>query len=396
MRAKIKDYLLKRIIDQANGSLNIFCNSGDNKYSDDIDDWFVTKHGVKLPIFKNYRYSVKKGWLGYNALNILYELNAKKILSASSAQFLKEIAGHRTLTKPLLEADELLKSLIPEIENRFIPLSLNGRYRIALKPSAGEIKKRIQIHAKAHKNLFNKLKAFNLYQSSGKEEILEIGYITGGYSLFAFEELGFNVTGIDSFYSGMNEKTCIHQYISESINSKINFRLGDITKHTEFATESFDIVYTASVLEHIRDIETALAEMYRILKPGGVIIHNYNPFFCPNGGHALGVLDSPWAHVRLDLDDYNRYILESRPYEKEMAKEWINNALNTKLSKSFMHQCLINTQFEILYFQMTPPTNPNRIAGLSSEVLKDCFRNFPEITIDDLISENILVIAQKK
>jgi ubiquinone/menaquinone biosynthesis C-methylase UbiE len=43
------------------------------------------------------------------------------------------------------------------------------------------------------------------------------------------------------------------------------------------ATNSIDLAYSRSVMEHIRDVEAAYAEVYRVLKPGGRYI-----FLTPN------------------------------------------------------------------------------------------------------------------
>lgn len=42
----------------------------------------------------------------------------------------------------------------------------------------------------------------------------------------------------------------------------------------DFADESFDIVLTSDVMEHVRNCDAAHAEIYRILKPGGAYIFN--------------------------------------------------------------------------------------------------------------------------
>ncbi|MFH1618395.1 MAG: class I SAM-dependent methyltransferase [bacterium] len=38
-----------------------------------------------------------------------------------------------------------------------------------------------------------------------------------------------------------------------------------------FASENFDIVYATDVLEHIKELPVALAEISRVLKPGGIL-----------------------------------------------------------------------------------------------------------------------------
>ena len=42
----------------------------------------------------------------------------------------------------------------------------------------------------------------------------------------------------------------------------------------DFADESFDVVLTSDVMEHVRDCDAAHAEIFRVLKPGGAYIFN--------------------------------------------------------------------------------------------------------------------------
>jgi len=39
-----------------------------------------------------------------------------------------------------------------------------------------------------------------------------------------------------------------------------------------FADDSFDVILVAHVIEHMADPEQTLVELYRVLKPGGVLI----------------------------------------------------------------------------------------------------------------------------
>lgn len=52
-----------------------------------------------------------------------------------------------------------------------------------------------------------------------------------------------------------------------------------------FADETFDLVTTFQTLEHVRDVNACLAELVRVLKPGGVLYArapDYNCFFEPH------------------------------------------------------------------------------------------------------------------
>jgi hypothetical protein len=74
-------------------------------------------------------------------------------------------------------------------------------------PSQKEIQTRISHHQKTHQVLLAKLNRFNIdIQINSACKILEIGFISGGYSIFAFERLGYQSFGIDNFYGNIERK----------------------------------------------------------------------------------------------------------------------------------------------------------------------------------------------
>jgi SAM-dependent methyltransferase len=89
----------------------------------------------------------------------------------------------------------------------------------------------------------------------------------------------------------------------------IRFATMDATRMS-FADNSFDLVWSHSAMEHIIPPETALAEMARIVRLGGLIYHAIDPFYWLKGCHKGGVVDVPWAHARLTPDDYYRFVAE--------------------------------------------------------------------------------------
>jgi SAM-dependent methyltransferase len=87
----------------------------------------------------------------------------------------------------------------------------------------------------------------------------------------------------------------------------VEFRYMDATR-MEFPDDSFDLIMSRSVLEHIRPIERLVDEMARVLRPGGLAYHEIDPFYWLRGCHKRGLVDIPWAHARLMLDDYHRFV----------------------------------------------------------------------------------------
>jgi 2-polyprenyl-3-methyl-5-hydroxy-6-metoxy-1,4-benzoquinol methylase len=90
--------------------------------------------------------------------------------------------------------------------------------------------------------------------------LLDAGCGTGWFSLRATQR-GAKVTSIDV---GLN--------LLEQVSSKCSTRrmVGDIC-HLGFADGSFDIVVSSEVIEHVPEPRKAVAELARVLKPGGLL-----------------------------------------------------------------------------------------------------------------------------
>jgi 2-polyprenyl-3-methyl-5-hydroxy-6-metoxy-1,4-benzoquinol methylase len=105
--------------------------------------------------------------------------------------------------------------------------------------------------------------------SKGGVQILDLGGPATHLSILA-ALAGCNVTSID-----INpEFVRAAQVSAETLGlSSFNSRVGDMRDLSSFGDESFDVVLSCSVLEHLTaaDQECAVAEMARVLKPGGLI-----------------------------------------------------------------------------------------------------------------------------
>src|SRR5262249_2254365 len=91
---------------------------------------------------------------------------------------------------------------------------------------------------------------------------------------------------------------------------RVRFSGADATA-LPFPNNSFDVLLSRSALAHIAPVQRALAEMARVVRPGGVIHHAVDPYYWLRGCHKRGVVDIPWAHARLSLDDFRRFVTQS-------------------------------------------------------------------------------------
>jgi SAM-dependent methyltransferase len=112
-----------------------------------------------------------------------------------------------------------------------------------------------------------------------------------------------------------------------SIADRVVFRTDDLCAST-LPDASFDLLMSWQTLEHIADPAAAMRETHRLLRPGGLAYHEYNPFFAIDGGHTPVTLDFPWGHARLDSEDIERFLRRHRPAEADHAMAFLRTALN--------------------------------------------------------------------
>jgi ubiquinone/menaquinone biosynthesis C-methylase UbiE len=387
---RLSSFLTKNI----NNYLHFYHGQRPSQNIEKISQYFDTAEGARIPVYENYRYSVKPGWKYFSSLFSLHSLIKRDLASLVEKEFFHKAKGTRTLTKSLSEIEEVAKKAVSRNKKLFLPESLEPVFQPQLIPSQHEILQKIAHHKKDHQVLFSKLKSFRVETKIHMpSKLLEIGYISGGFSIFAFENLGFEAYGIDNFYGNEIGKSPLSEYIKKKTGSLVRFISGDITRRTDFNDNELDIIYSTSVLEHINNLAEAFKEMHRILKPGGVIIHGYNPFFCPNGGHALGITDCPWGHVRMRLNDYLRYMEKLRPHEADITKEWINSSLNG-VSIHGMQNHIARQGFQILFWQQHAAEIKNQ-ADLTPNIMAECFKSHPDIGLADMITSTVTFVAQK-
>ena len=356
---------------------------------------FIAGDGRRIPVYEGYRYSIKAGWREFAGINLLDRLKTLDLLNAEESAFLTSAKGSRTIGVAPASAIEIARAAAKRNAVLFLPGSSGYDGLPELRPVASNLRDITAIFKRRHTSMFQKLAAASIYNICPGASVLEIGFTTGGHSIFAFEQLGFRAYGIDNYYGGLLGESTLHGYISSVIGSKAELVVGDITSTTAFTSESMDVIFSASVLEHIQDLESAFAEMYRILKPGGAIIHNYSPYFCHDGGHALGIGDSPWTHLRLDEAEYLRYLAELRPHEFSAARQWLTQGLHRNMPQWRVQRLVVSAGFRIGLW-MAKPSPRHWLADLTPEIMKDCFAATPEIGLEDIVSRSISFVGIKE
>lgn len=107
-----------------------------------------------------------------------------------------------------------------------------------------------------------------LHDLQGKK-VLEVGPGAGGHSAL-FAKYGAQVTAVDITFDrarATNAKFDLMDDMAAGCGA-----LQADAENLPFADGTFDIVYSNGVLHHTLDTEAAIAEVYRVLKPGGLAV----------------------------------------------------------------------------------------------------------------------------
>ena len=95
------------------------------------------------------------------------------------------------------------------------------------------------------------------------QRLLEVGCGIGVDSI-QLAKRGFQVTAVDLTENAL----AVAKQFAARREATVDFRLGN-AEGLDFPDESFDAVYSFGVLHHTPDIERSVAEVHRVLRPGG-------------------------------------------------------------------------------------------------------------------------------
>ena len=97
-------------------------------------------------------------------------------------------------------------------------------------------------------------------------------------------------------------------------DSRIRFLAGD-ARNLPFTDDSFDVVSSESLLEHVRSPERAIAEMHRVVKRSGLVYAIFGPLFTTAGGAHF---EGDFEHLLMDRRAFIEFIeRRNRPIERE-------------------------------------------------------------------------------
>lgn len=238
-------------------------------------------------------------------------------------------------------------------------------------------------------NLFNQLRSFLAAHSNirlTKEmTFLDFGCGSGGM-LHTLLQNGFDAFGVDCDLTGRNNYSSLTEHTPSSLSRWVYYD-GSILP---FATQTFDIVYSWFVIEHIRDLKLSLKEMARVVKPGGIITLFTQDVRSAYDGHVK----IPWPPF-LHSDFYEAYLDE---WDKADWSEYMKNSVYYVTSDeilSVLRYFKMNILFSSDPFQFAPNVSLNIRTSEEARKAARYFKEVQAIGKWNTPDPQIYIIAQK-
>jgi SAM-dependent methyltransferase len=122
---------------------------------------------------------------------------------------------------------------------------------------------------------------------------------------------GIDVYGLDEHW-----KTIVPA-LRDRWHVPVAFQQGSI-ENIPFPDDEFDVMVSAAVLEHVRNIGAMVDETARVLRPGGFALHSFGPlYYCFGADHCIAAYGSEagYDHLLLDEADYQSRIADKAHFK---------------------------------------------------------------------------------
>lgn len=230
--------------------------------------------------------------------------------------------------------------------------------------------------------------------------LLDLGGSVHGFALEAALDRGV------SLYEGIDFDVARHWQLPEVEFVAPDDRIGRLrqmnAEQLNFADDSFDCLMTISTFEHFARPATVLAEMFRVVRRGGVAMVTFEPIWTAPGGHhlhhfgALSQLAPPWSHLYLSEAQMRQVLARGpwpadAPVDVEGAVRWIYhdrdiNRFGIRELIAFFEQ----SPFDIVWIcpvQDAVPVEMSAVAAYLSRVLP--------LTSDELLTRGLSLLLRK-
>jgi SAM-dependent methyltransferase len=111
---------------------------------------------------------------------------------------------------------------------------------------------------------------------------------------------------------------------------------GDVSR-LPFRNDSFDVITSVAAFEHFLNVPAVVKELFRVIKPGGLVWVSVHLFSSPSGGHNASLAQVPLRDVPRGVDPWDHLRKRRLPFHVPL-NQWRKDQYLSEF----------NTRFEIL------------------------------------------------
>ena len=216
-----------------------------------------------------------------------------------------------------------------------------------------------------------------------KSKFLDVG-CSAGYSLMrAFQDLNCEVEGIDADPGSHG----VGRFIKDMVKTVI-IKQG-FAENLPFENESFDVVYSSHVLEHVNDEAKALDEMKRVLKKNGVLI--------------IGMPTASMAILNyISQFTFTTHIKIYEFFRNSFSKNVLNNFINIFRINSHSYPRAQSIWYDLFHYRISQWKNTIKKEFKIISIVKPCFYPYPDypqlfkLHKSKFFSSSVFFICSKK
>jgi len=177
----------------------------------------------------------------------------------------------------------------------------------------------------------------------------------------------------------------------------ISFIQGDLHRLESIGDQSFDIVGSDAVLEHLRNLPKALREFYRILRPRGILYASLGPLWYSWGGdHVSGYEDnaSGYNHLVLKGQEYEDYLNGAGEisHSENDGRTWVKNNMFSYLAPQEYLAALADAGFEKVHLGVVLEPRATECLRRNPELKARLTDEFSEF---DLLVKSLIIVHRK-
>ena len=129
--------------------------------------------------------------------------------------------------------------------------------------------------------------------------VLDVGCGAAGKTMYYASQGVDKIVGMDIVAHYKDEAEALARELGFA--DKFEFVVGDAAQ-TGFPENTFDTIIMNDAMEHVDRPDLVLAEVRRVLKPGGRLYVNFPPINHPFGAHLSDLIGMPWVHLFFSED----------------------------------------------------------------------------------------------